>query len=303
MNFTNEGKYVANIGKMGRGPHEYRNIHDFQIEPTSGNIFILSGWEDKFYVYSPTGMFLKNMPVPVNATGFDFINDKILFHCMNIDGQTENSFIVTKLNGDSITAFANKYKYERGKLGIGFSNEYFSFKLDNELLVKEICADTVFSFNGNEFYPKFIVNRGEKRLVPEARICNTPEEMKTKMDPYMFAYNFMISKYFMYYFGHNSMELDFIVGIIENGEINVRGSKEKLVNDIDGGPKLQLETILDDNTVLSWTDAIELKTHVASDEFKNSTPKYPEKKKALEELANSLNENDNPVLMLVKLKE
>ena len=31
--------------------------------------------------------------------------------------------------------------------------------------------------------------------------------------------------------------------------------------------------------------------------------KYPEKKKQLEELANSLNENDNPVLMLVKLKE
>ena len=32
-------------------------------------------------------------------------------------------------------------------------------------------------------------------------------------------------------------------------------------------------------------------------------PKYPEKKKQLEKLANSLNENDNPVLMLVKLKE
>jgi len=28
-----------------------------------------------------------------------------------------------------------------------------------------------------------------------------------------------------------------------------------------------------------------------------------QKKKALEQLANSLNENDNPVLMLVKLKE
>jgi hypothetical protein len=47
----------------------------------------------------------------------------------------------------------------------------------------------------------------------------------------------------------------------------------------------------------------ELKTHVASDEFKNSTPKFPEKKKELEQLANRLNENDNLVLMLVKLKE
>jgi len=31
--------------------------------------------------------------------------------------------------------------------------------------------------------------------------------------------------------------------------------------------------------------------------------KHPEKKKELEKLANSLDENDNPVLMLVKLKE
>jgi hypothetical protein len=46
-----------------------------------------------------------------------------------------------------------------------------------------------------------------------------------------------------------------------------------------------------------------LKDLISSDDFKNSTPKYPEKKKYLEKLANSLDENDNPVLMLVKLKE
>jgi hypothetical protein len=36
--------------------------------------------------------------------------------------------------------------------------------------------------------------------------------------------------------------------------------------------------------------------------LKKITSKYPEKKKELEKLANSLNENANPVLMLVKLK-
>ncbi len=39
--------------------------------------------------------------------------------------------------------------------------------------------------------------------------------------------------------------------------------------------------------------------------YKNIIPSgfYNEKKKELEQLANSLDENDNPVLMLVKLKE
>ncbi len=56
-------------------------------------------------------------------------------------------------------------------------------------------------------------------------------------------------------------------------------------------------------TLISWIDAIKVKAHVASEAFKNSTPKYPEKKKELEKLANSLKETDNLVLMLVRLKK
>ncbi len=40
-----------------------------------------------------------------------------------------------------------------------------------------------------------------------------------------------------------------------------------------------------------------------SEEFRNSKPVYPEKKRELEKLANSLKETDNPVLILVSLKK
>ena len=46
----------------------------------------------------------------------------------------------------------------------------------------------------------------------------------------------------------------------------------------------------------------QLKAHVASDAFIKSTPKFPGKKKELEELANSLKDTDNPVLIMIKLK-
>ena len=61
--------------------------------------------------------------------------------------------------------------------------------------------------------------------------------------------------------------------------------------------------LFNDNLMVSGIEAFKLKAYVASDDFKNSQPKYPERKKALEELANSLSENDNPVLMLLKLRE
>ena len=46
--------------------------------------------------------------------------------------------------------------------------------------------------------------------------------------------------------------------------------------------------------LISWINSFELKAHVDSEAFKDSTTKYPEKKKELEKLADSLDENDNP---------
>jgi hypothetical protein len=78
---------------------------------------------------------------------------------------------------------------------------------------------------------------------------------------------------------------------------------EGLTNDLDGGPKVIPLTTKDNNTIITMIDAIALKKHIASSQFKDSTPKYPEKKKELEKLANSLKETDNPVLVIVKLKK
>jgi len=79
--------------------------------------------------------------------------------------------------------------------------------------------------------------------------------------------------------------------------------EEGIINDLDGGVNILPLTIKDDNTIIGWVDAIKLKAHVASETFKNSSPKYPEKKKKLEKLANSLKETDNPVLVMVSLKK
>ncbi len=79
--------------------------------------------------------------------------------------------------------------------------------------------------------------------------------------------------------------------------------EEGIINDLDGGVNILPLTIKDDNTIIGWVDAIKLKAHVASETFKKSSPKYPEKKKKLEKLAGSLNETDNPVLMMVRLKD
>ncbi len=75
---------------------------------------------------------------------------------------------------------------------------------------------------------------------------------------------------------------------------------------MDGGVSFEpqfFSIINNEEYLIGWKNAYQIKDYVASGDFKNSVAINPQKKKAFEELANSLKENDNPVLMLVKLKQ
>ncbi len=105
---------------------------------------------------------------------------------------------------------------------------------------------------------------------------------------YYFFYIFNTKKYYGFYQKSNKETYSFQ----SNG----------IYNDYEGGVDFQ-PIYQRDNELIGYVNAMDLIEHVNSEAFKNSTPLYPEKKKALEKLANNLNENNNPVLMLVKLKE
>jgi hypothetical protein len=75
-----------------------------------------------------------------------------------------------------------------------------------------------------------------------------------------------------------------------------------LFNDIDGGPKFYPKFRMGEYRFVMSIDAYDLKRYVESDSFRDAHAKYPEKKKALKELVNSLKEDSNPVLMVVTMK-
>ncbi|OFY62518.1 MAG: hypothetical protein A2Y71_10355 [Bacteroidetes bacterium RBG_13_42_15] len=108
---------------------------------------------------------------------------------------------------------------------------------------------------------------------------------------------------FIYKYEYPDILIYSFIGSKQNNYQTLFNRSEGIINDLDGGPNILPRTIKDDNTILSMVDALTLKNHVASEEFKNSTPKFPKKKKELEKLAASLKETDNPVLVLVSLKE
>ena len=263
-----------------------------------------SKFNGKIYVYGFDGNFIKSFSGPDYAMNITCVEDMLLYYLPNIDGSADTSFIITDYCGEIKKCYQNKFTYNNVNTPRGFLVEFLNFKYNKQLYIKEIYSDTIFVFDSLNFRPAYILDHGEKTLTPEVR-----EEINS-MENHIDIFKNQIRTVTNLFEVHNFIYSEFIdkeqlysfIGFKDiNKYLMIKGGG--IINDIDGGPHINFKMARDESSVISWIDAFELKSYVASDAFKNSTPKYPEKKKALQQLANSLDENDNPVLMLVKLKD
>jgi hypothetical protein len=304
LKFKDNGLFEKKIGTVGRGPNEYLVAHDVQLDKKTQEIYLLARWQKKFFVYSENGNLLRTFPITFSPSEFQFIDDKILCYSENHMGNIEKSYNLIDTNGIILKSFANKYPFDnRDAYVIQGENLFYHF--NNQVFKKEVYSDTVFLYKNGAFRPNLVINVGEKLITPNARsqfdglylACNyiSPLNLFEFGD---YVYYEFVSKFDF----SNTLSFGFI-GSKKSGFQTLINPEKGLINDLDGGPNILPRTTKDDNTIIGWVDALQLKTHVASEAFKNSLPKYPEKKKALENLANSLKETDNPVLILIKLKK
>ena len=117
----------------------------------------------------------------------------------------------------------------------------------------------------------------------------------------VFWYIYETSRYFLYDYSYEGSHHSVILDKKQDIRYEL-SSSGLLTDDIIGGIDFRPGYCSDD-FLISWIDALKLKDHISSDKFLNSKPLNPEKKQELEKLANSLQETDNPVLVLVRLKK
>ena len=303
LKFSEDGKFVAIIGKTGRGPGEINQIEDLDIDKETQNVYMVSGWQQKFYVYSPNGEFIRSFKVPSYVREFRFFEDNILCFCGRNRGDNKDSFILIDKSGHLLKSFPNEYQF-KSKSGYGFTHENLFYVFNGKLFVKELCSESVYSFGNSGFQPHFIIDVGKKQVTPKVRSeCDMIEISANYIQPI----NLLEIGSFIYYaFVNKFVQGDVrIYGFIGSKKDNYQALfdiGDGLANDLDGGPDILPLTTKDDNTIVTLIEAFDLKKHVASEAFKKSKPLYPEKKKELEKLAASLKETDNPVLVQVRLK-
>ncbi len=301
--FSKTGEFICQIGQLGKGPSEYRYIHEFLYNRSNNtiNIYFLNEIKE----FSLDGVWEKNITIDSDEViSLGYTNNQFLGFIDNSAGQNEYSFVLIDANGKVLNRFENKYKFSISKNAIIYPSECIFYQYNGILHCKEMHSDTIFSFDNGIFIPKYILKQGEAKYTPDLRKEYIFEN--NNRDKIIIQKNSFESENYLFFQYRLKDRGNCFIQNKSDGTRYLVNNDTGLVNDMDNGPNLKIQNTLTVDGVeylVSWINAFELKAHVTSEAFKNSTPKYPEKKKELEQLANGLDENDNPVLMLVKLKE
>ncbi len=301
--FNHKGNFLLSIGKVGNGPGEYKYANHFSLDKEKELIYILDG--KKIIIYSFLGEFKKQFSLDKFKNSFteiQFLNGKIYLFDFISYGFAKYDWIILTEDGNLISEKNNYIPTFKSKWS-GDGNLSFN---NDKIYYRNNYNDTIFEISDDGYKASAFFASGDFRH---------PKYFTDKLGPYFNIVFFVKSK--QYYFFTYNLDKYFYTSLFDlnKNQLTVLNKFDKLnhnwggpgiINDIDGGiafvPKTGENINLKDY-LSSWEFAYEIKAYATSDTFKKSTPKNPEKKKKFKELANSLHENDNPVLMLVKLKD
>lgn len=302
--FHSDGKFITRIGTRGRGPEEFYSAHDVNIRENTHEIYLLDRWNNKCFVYSANGNLERIFQVQFSPSEFRFFEDKILCYGENHMSNIQNSYTLIDTNGRVIKEFLNRYPYKM-KAGYMIQAENLFYTFNNSLYKKEVYSDTIYKFDNVDFIPHIVLRVGEKLLTTEARAKfdgkYLAENFITPLNLFEFG-DYVYYEFIYKYVLPNDVKIYSFIGSKTNAFKALIETGTGLINDLDGGPNILPRTIKDDNTIVAWIEPSKLKSYIATEDFKKSNPKNPEKKKELEKLASSLKETDNPVMVLVRIE-
>jgi len=315
MCFDMNGKFLYKISNTGRGPEEYSFITDFDISSDDKNLIILSGSNHKLLIYniSDVGFTFRESitlkePIPSSVSMVPETDNAFLAIPPWRGTEPTQSLIINSV-GDTVHIKPNCYKYEKlSEKGLaGRGKQTIIYSTENMVCFKENFSDTVFyvDIQDNSFKPRMIFDSHGTFITPD--MVYGPETPGNNTN--WIANIFETSRYVFYWYGTFETRPRILFDKKTNTKYKLgtdEGYRSKLKDDLSGGPDFNIEFI--DNfysggKLFSFADAITLKRYVESEAFTKAKLKYPKKKEDLKKLADSLEETDNPVLIVVTPKE
>jgi hypothetical protein len=192
--------------------------------------------------------------------------------------------------------------------GLTFSGSLVSplYSYNGHIRFNELSSDTIHTIEKGSMTPYAIMDFKNMKVdyAPDLSFTNSQEEKKAifaKNDTKIMVYHISETNRFIYLYlvwGYG-IENIFCIYNKESGELKNLGA-EGMINDIDGGLSFFPRMIKNDNLKITWKNADEFKEEILSKDHDAQKAKYGEKFEKVYQLAKSLKDDDNQVLILAK---
>jgi hypothetical protein len=291
--FLRTGEFVRKIGKQGRGPAEYPVVVDLTIDESTQKIYVLPAPIKQILVFDFNGIFLNTIQLPDRyIESIDAINKGGIALQSGMNINTTLSTEIINEQGKSILQFNSRIFNKIDPANEGKTANVV-YQYNNDFFVKECKNDTVYKITNTGLIPHFIYNLGKYK---PPLVCSESEWSKYDIIYRIFETDSHIFTFFI----HNKSGCVARYNKVTK-EVNVSipsdDSESGIKNDFDYGANLflTLHEMGYKSNQKEWILPL----------YSNSLSKFKGNTKItgnFKTIINQLDENDNPVIMVIKLK-
>lgn len=296
--FSDEGKFINKLGRSGQGPGEYNYVRSMAMDKQKGHICLLSS--GKLIFYAMDGTWIQDVRSP-DEMQFALLNDSCIAYFIYNNGYQKNSLLLTNMEGDSLTSFP---QYDRTnvkqdgvrRIFMG-AKDRFLFSYAGKTCFKDYYSDSLFVVTPDSLQARYVFRMGKYKIPAESRFENIKSDIN--------QYNADVASYLRpsvletddYLFlptgswqAKDNVDERLLLFDKRNGAC-YEAVDGNIKDDIRQGLPFYPFTTLDDNTLLGVLSPAAILEQAGQD------PGLLERIGLTE-----LNEDDNPVLMIVSLK-
>lgn len=318
LKFSHNGTFIQRIGTSGRGPGEIDLIRNLSFLPDKEILVVQKNYQRELIYFSFSGELIKTLDYEPHIQYFKILPDgNFLTYESGYNGTEDVMFCIMNENWDTLSTVSNYSKWTSIPASIQimigypvFEPYYFS---RNSYHIKSMYNDTVYKISSDKIEPEYFINLGKfklpEELRPERLGVSQVQKFRDNSHNYYFAQIFEASeKIFISAFNYkdsdvprcliyNKLTKECI--LLTDNDYNSTG----FVNDWDGGIDFWPTGQLNDNQVFMPVTPLQFKKLISEKAPGTDEILYPEKKNTLLKLISSLDETDNPILMVVTLMQ
>ena len=306
--FDKEGKHIKRVTQEGGGPSEFSGFlpPNIIVDPATNHFYLISdkkvikfdenaNYTDHFQMDYERGFF-SNYPGV-----FTHRKTMILSLFNTIKSYDDTTTVFNAIEVDTLGRVINKYINHSPRYTNAASRDFimlneavFFDKIDNNIRFQDYGNDTIFSVSGGTMIPYAILYLGKNKM------DLTLESVKERAS----ASGYILQKVIengKYFFIKLNDHGKLIFCIYDKEAKKTEYIKEgALSNDLDGGISFMPEKSFNNGDLICWKNAEEFKEEILSKDYDTQKAKYGERFEKVYQLAKSLKDDDNMVLIIVK---